>query len=204
MLFVKMPLELTGWPMSAFINRNSSKDFNSETFSMTQVQENCDSFDLQPWLTTLAIIIIMYSFVCCFSKLEHIAHYKTKNQNTVKTIFRINMKCIFVRYYQDTFHVLIARVGRGMKNYMEKCCLRREWLQVLRGKRELKIRFVDVHSGQLRTGQPKTTIASWPTCVSQSSPASFTRSTPHPPPITPSVKYWKKWYFFSSFLDDRF
>ena len=26
----------------------------------------------------------MYSFMCYFSKLEHIAHYKAKNQNTVK------------------------------------------------------------------------------------------------------------------------
>ena len=78
---------------------------------------------------------VYYSF---FSTLEHIAHHKAKNQNTVKTIFRINMKCIFVWYYQDTFHVLSARVWRGMKNYIEKC-VRRKWLQVLRGKREQKI-----------------------------------------------------------------
>ena len=30
-------------------------------------------------------IIIMYSFTCYFSKLEHITHYKAKNQNIVKT-----------------------------------------------------------------------------------------------------------------------
>ena len=30
-------------------------------------------------------LIRMYSFICCFLKLEHIAHYKAKNQNTVKT-----------------------------------------------------------------------------------------------------------------------
>ena len=33
-------------------------------------------------------IIIIYSFVCYFSKLEHIANYKAKNQSTVKTNFR--------------------------------------------------------------------------------------------------------------------
>ena len=28
------------------------------------------------------MIIIMYSFMCCFSKLEPIAHYKAKNKET--------------------------------------------------------------------------------------------------------------------------
>ena len=28
-------------------------------------------------------IVIMYSFMCDFSRLEHIAHCKAKNQNTV-------------------------------------------------------------------------------------------------------------------------
>ena len=32
-------------------------------------------------------IITMYSSACYFPKLEHIAHYKAKNQNTVKTNF---------------------------------------------------------------------------------------------------------------------
>ena len=30
----------------------------------------------------------MCFFMCHFSKLEHIVHYKAKNQNTVKTNFR--------------------------------------------------------------------------------------------------------------------
>ena len=34
-------------------------------------------------------IIIMYSFVCYFSRLEHIAHYKAKNQNTIKANFSV-------------------------------------------------------------------------------------------------------------------
>ena len=29
----------------------------------------------------------MYSFMCCFSALEHIVHYKAKNPNTIKTNF---------------------------------------------------------------------------------------------------------------------
>ena len=28
---------------------------------------------------------MMHSFMCCYSKLEHIAHYKAKNQNTDET-----------------------------------------------------------------------------------------------------------------------
>ena len=34
----------------------------------------------------MVIMMIMYSFVCSFSiaKLEHVAHYKAKNLNTVK------------------------------------------------------------------------------------------------------------------------
>ena len=34
--------------------------------------------------------IIMYSFMCYFSKLEHRAHYKAKNQSTVKANFQVN------------------------------------------------------------------------------------------------------------------
>ena len=38
-------------------------------------------------VSVMIIIIIMYSFnsfMRCFSKLDYIAHYKVKNQNTVK------------------------------------------------------------------------------------------------------------------------
>ena len=33
------------------------------------------------------IIMIMSSFMCYFSRLDHIVHYKARNQNTVKTNF---------------------------------------------------------------------------------------------------------------------
>jgi len=36
-------------------------------------------------------MIIMHSFVCYFSKLEHIAHYKAKNQNKTRTILSTEM-----------------------------------------------------------------------------------------------------------------
>ena len=39
---------------------------------------------------TMMMIIITYSFYVLFSKLEHAAHYKAKNQSTVKTNFRVN------------------------------------------------------------------------------------------------------------------
>ena len=32
--------------------------------------------------TTKPDIIIMYSFICCFTKLEHIAHYKAKDKQS--------------------------------------------------------------------------------------------------------------------------
>ena len=34
----------------------------------------------------LYVMIIVFSFMCCFSKLEHITHYKAKNK-TMKTDF---------------------------------------------------------------------------------------------------------------------
>ena len=37
------------------------------------------------------IITIMYTFMCYFSKLEHTARYKAKNQSTVKTNFCMHM-----------------------------------------------------------------------------------------------------------------
>jgi len=38
----------------------------------------------------MMIIIKTYSFYVLFSKLEHIAHYKAKNQSTVKTNIRVS------------------------------------------------------------------------------------------------------------------
>jgi len=38
----------------------------------------------------IIIIIIKYSFMCYFSKLEHIAHYKAKNKTAVKANFQVN------------------------------------------------------------------------------------------------------------------
>ena len=39
------------------------------------------------WPTLYLIIIILYSFMCFFSKMEPLAHYKARNQNTIKTNF---------------------------------------------------------------------------------------------------------------------
>ena len=38
----------------------------------------------------MMIIIKTYSFYVLFSKLEHIAHYKAKNQSIVKTNIRVS------------------------------------------------------------------------------------------------------------------
>ena len=38
----------------------------------------------------MLIIIIKYSFMCYFSKPEHIAHYKAKNKTAVKANFQVN------------------------------------------------------------------------------------------------------------------
>ena len=40
------------------------------------------------------IIIIMYSFACQFSKLEHVADYTSKSQNTVKTAHADHEQCL--------------------------------------------------------------------------------------------------------------
>ena len=40
---------------------------------------------IKPLIPSCALIIIKYCFMCYFSKLEDIAHYKAENQNTVKT-----------------------------------------------------------------------------------------------------------------------
>ena len=42
-------------------------------------------FDQRLHDVMIRIRIIMYSFMRYFSKLEHIAHYKAKNQRAVKT-----------------------------------------------------------------------------------------------------------------------
>ena len=58
------------------------------------------------------IIIIMYSFMCYLSKLEHIAHCKAKNQSTVKTNFMRAHMCAYRHTHTHTHtHMYTQSVG---------------------------------------------------------------------------------------------
>ena len=52
------------------------------------------------------IEIILCSFMCCFSKLGHITHYKAKKESTVKTNF---CKCIHTRTHKHTVNRIAWR-----------------------------------------------------------------------------------------------